>query len=131
MHFITALSLGLWCLELHTHKLVTDYNPDEWEVERDKIQLIRELGQGSFGMVYEGVARDLYGKGGEIKVAVKVTPQKTAGIFKIQLLMFLWIRFIILFYFSNYWLTMNFQTVNEHATYRERMEFLSEASRMK
>lgn len=64
-------------------------------MERDKIQLIRELGQGSFGMVYEGVARDLYGKGGEIKVAVKVTPQKTAGIFKIQLLMFLWIRFII------------------------------------
>lgn len=42
-------------------------------MERDKIQLIRELGQGSFGMVYEGVARDLYGKGGEIKVAVKVT----------------------------------------------------------
>lgn len=76
MHFITALSLGLWCLELHTHKLVTDYNPDEWEVERDKIQLIRELGQGSFGMVYEGVARDLYGKGGEIKVAVKVTKKK-------------------------------------------------------
>jgi insulin receptor len=41
-------------------------------VERDKIQLIRELGQGSFGMVYEGVARDLYGKEDEIKVAVKV-----------------------------------------------------------
>ena len=58
---------------LHAYKSVADYNPDEWEVERDKIQLIRELGQGSFGMVYEGVARDLYGKGGEIKVAVKVT----------------------------------------------------------
>lgn len=64
-------------MKLHTHKLVADYNPDEWEVERDKIQLIRELGQGSFGMVYEGVARDLYGKGGEIKVAVKVTKKKT------------------------------------------------------
>lgn len=63
-------------MKLHTHKLVADYNPDEWEVERDKIQLIRELGQGSFGMVYEGVARDLYGKGGEIKVAVKVTKKK-------------------------------------------------------
>lgn len=27
------------------------YQPDEWEVARDKILQIRELGQGSFGMV--------------------------------------------------------------------------------
>ncbi|XP_054706404.1 insulin-like peptide receptor [Uloborus diversus] len=30
------------------------YEPDEWEVARDKITLIQELGQGSFGMVYKG-----------------------------------------------------------------------------
>ncbi|XP_061172989.1 insulin-like peptide receptor isoform X2 [Saccostrea echinata] len=103
---ILIVVIGVWLIARSRFKKIPDrpdftsinpdyehYNPDEWEVERDKIQLIRELGQGSFGMVYEGVARDLYGKGGEIKVAVK--------------------------------------TVNEHATYRERMEFLSEASRMK
>lgn len=103
---ILIVVIGVWFIARSRFKKIPDrpdftsinpdyehYNPDEWEVERDKIQLIRELGQGSFGMVYEGVARDLYGKGGEIKVAVK--------------------------------------TVNEHATYRERMEFLSEASRMK
>lgn len=31
------------------------YNPDpKWEVPRENVELIRELGQGSFGMVYEG-----------------------------------------------------------------------------
>ncbi|XP_064607698.1 insulin-like peptide receptor isoform X2 [Liolophura sinensis] len=34
------------------------YTPDEWEVDRDKISLIKELGQGSFGMVYEGEYAD-------------------------------------------------------------------------
>ncbi|XP_044256884.1 insulin-like receptor [Tribolium madens] len=68
------------------------YVPDEWEVPRKKIELIRELGQGSFGMVYEGIAQDVRGKA-QIKCAVK--------------------------------------TVNEHATNRERLEFLNEASVMK
>jgi hypothetical protein len=27
------------------------YQPDEWEVPRDKIIQLQELGQGSFGMV--------------------------------------------------------------------------------
>lgn len=42
-------------------------------MERDKVSLIRELGQGSFGMVWEGKARDLIEKGKEILVAVKVS----------------------------------------------------------
>lgn len=33
--------------------------PDAWEVPRSQIELLRELGQGSFGMVYEGVAHDV------------------------------------------------------------------------
>uniref|UniRef100_A0A1B6DYS9 Tyrosine-protein kinase receptor n=1 Tax=Clastoptera arizonana TaxID=38151 RepID=A0A1B6DYS9_9HEMI len=37
----------------------TVYVPDQWEVPRSKIELIRELGQGTFGMVYEGIARDV------------------------------------------------------------------------
>ncbi|KAF4530738.1 hypothetical protein B566_EDAN007959 [Ephemera danica] len=48
----------------------TVYVPDEWEVPRKKIELIKELGQGSFGMVYEGIARDIQGKS-EIRCAIK------------------------------------------------------------
>ncbi|CAH1989756.1 unnamed protein product [Acanthoscelides obtectus] len=70
----------------------TIYVPDDWEVQRKKIELIKELGQGSFGMVWEGLARDIRGKT-EIRCAIK--------------------------------------TVNEHATNRERLEFLNEASVMK
>ncbi|KAJ8938066.1 hypothetical protein NQ318_014547 [Aromia moschata] len=40
------------------------YIPDEWEVPRKKIELIKELGQGSFGMVWEGLAHDIRGKTG-------------------------------------------------------------------
>ncbi|XP_046398133.1 insulin-like peptide receptor [Ischnura elegans] len=69
------------------------YIPDEWEVARKKIELLRELGQGSFGMVYEGIARDVVEGKPEIRCAIK--------------------------------------TVNEHATDRERIEFLNEASVMK
>ncbi|XP_071446667.1 insulin-like peptide receptor isoform X2 [Hetaerina americana] len=69
------------------------YLPDEWEVSRKKIELLRELGQGSFGMVYEGIARDVVEGKPEIRCAIK--------------------------------------TVNEHATDRERVEFLNEASVMK
>ncbi|XP_038624702.1 insulin receptor-related protein isoform X2 [Tachyglossus aculeatus] len=35
------------------------YVPDEWEVPRERIAVLRELGQGSFGMVYEGLMRGL------------------------------------------------------------------------
>ncbi|XP_060783109.1 insulin receptor a isoform X1 [Neoarius graeffei] len=47
------------------------YEPDEWEVAREKITLLRELGQGSFGMVYEGVARDVVKGEAQTRVAVK------------------------------------------------------------
>uniref|UniRef100_A0A8B9PWB2 Tyrosine-protein kinase receptor n=1 Tax=Apteryx owenii TaxID=8824 RepID=A0A8B9PWB2_APTOW len=47
------------------------YIPDEWEVSREKITVIRELGQGSFGMVYEGLAQDIEAEGQETKVALK------------------------------------------------------------
>lgn len=71
----------------------TVYVPDEWEVTRDSIHFIRELGQGSFGMVYEGIAKEI----------VKGKPETRCAI----------------------------KTVNEHATDRERIEFLNEASVMK
>ncbi|KDR13786.1 hypothetical protein L798_12081, partial [Zootermopsis nevadensis] len=71
----------------------TVYEPDEWEVPRKMVELLRELGQGSFGMVYEGIVRDVVEGHPEMQCAIK--------------------------------------TVNEHATDRERSEFLNEASVMK
>ncbi|KAK3802519.1 hypothetical protein RRG08_033179 [Elysia crispata] len=48
------------------------YTMDDWEVDRSKIRTIREIGQGSFGMVYEGIATGLGDDPNEeIRVAVK------------------------------------------------------------
>jgi insulin receptor len=51
-------------------KIFTVYVPDEWEVPRKKIEFVKELGQGSFGMVYEGIVRDIQGKS-ELYCAIK------------------------------------------------------------
>lgn len=48
------------------------YVPDEWEVSRQNITLIRELGNGSFGMVWEGEAVGILPGVECCKVAVKV-----------------------------------------------------------
>ena len=53
------------------------YIPDEWELNREKIELLRELGQGSFGMVYEGIAHDLAGVP-EMRVAVKTVNENAS-----------------------------------------------------
>ncbi|XP_032416540.1 insulin-like growth factor 1 receptor [Xiphophorus hellerii] len=54
------------------------YVPDEWEVAREKISLCRELGQGSFGMVYEGVAKGVVKDEPEILVAVKTVNESAS-----------------------------------------------------
>ncbi|XP_045146250.1 insulin receptor [Echinops telfairi] len=54
------------------------YVPDEWEVPREKIALLRELGQGSFGMVYEGNARDVIKGEAETRVAVKTVNESAS-----------------------------------------------------
>uniref|UniRef100_A0A8C5I855 Tyrosine-protein kinase receptor n=1 Tax=Gouania willdenowi TaxID=441366 RepID=A0A8C5I855_GOUWI len=54
------------------------YVPDEWEVPRDKITLLRELGQGSFGMVYEGIAKDIIKGDPETHVAVKTVNESAS-----------------------------------------------------
>ncbi|NWY74558.1 INSR protein, partial [Erithacus rubecula] len=54
------------------------YVPDEWEVPRDKITLLRELGQGSFGMVYEGIAKDIIKGEPETRVAVKTVNESAS-----------------------------------------------------
>ncbi|KAM8961748.1 insulin receptor [Pelodytes ibericus] len=54
------------------------YVPDEWEVPREKINLLRELGQGSFGMVYEGIAKDIIKGEREVHVAVKTVNESAS-----------------------------------------------------
>ncbi|XP_068090235.1 insulin receptor isoform X2 [Hyperolius riggenbachi] len=54
------------------------YVPDEWEVPREKIILLRELGQGSFGMVYEGIAKDIIKGEAEVRVAVKTVNESAS-----------------------------------------------------
>uniref|UniRef100_A0A1L8DJW7 Tyrosine-protein kinase receptor n=1 Tax=Nyssomyia neivai TaxID=330878 RepID=A0A1L8DJW7_9DIPT len=47
------------------------YTPDEWEMLRDNITQLKELGQGSFGMVYEGTITKLEKHGENVKCAIK------------------------------------------------------------
>uniref|UniRef100_A0A667YRU0 Tyrosine-protein kinase receptor n=1 Tax=Myripristis murdjan TaxID=586833 RepID=A0A667YRU0_9TELE len=54
------------------------YVPDEWEVAREKISLSRELGQGSFGMVYEGMAKGVVKDEPETRVAVKTVNESAS-----------------------------------------------------
>ncbi|KAM3876410.1 insulin receptor b [Diretmus argenteus] len=54
------------------------YVPDEWEVAREKIAVLRELGQGSFGMVYEGLAKDIVKGEPDTRVAVKTVNESAS-----------------------------------------------------
>ncbi|KAM6962724.1 insulin receptor b [Aplochiton taeniatus] len=54
------------------------YVPDDWEVAREKINVLRELGQGSFGMVYEGLAKDIVKGEPETRVAVKTVNESAS-----------------------------------------------------
>lgn len=53
-----------------------EYVPDEWEVARDNVVILRELGQGSFGMVYEGLLRNTVPNQPEVKCAIKTVNEK-------------------------------------------------------
>lgn len=47
------------------------YTPDDWEVPRDQIIQLNELGQGSFGMVYEGIVINLNKNNERMRCAIK------------------------------------------------------------
>ncbi|XP_076760117.1 insulin-like receptor-like [Xylocopa sonorina] len=49
----------------------TTYVLDEWEVPREKIEMLKSLGTGTFGMVYEGIAKDIVKGKPEVRCAVK------------------------------------------------------------
>ncbi|XP_044212199.1 insulin-like growth factor 1a receptor [Thunnus albacares] len=54
------------------------YVPDEWEVAREKITMHRELGQGSFGMVYEGIAKGVVKDEPDTRVAIKTVNESAS-----------------------------------------------------
>lgn len=56
----------------------TVYVPDEWEVAREKITMHKELGQGSFGMVYEGIAKGVVKDEPETRVAIKTVNESAS-----------------------------------------------------
>lgn len=47
------------------------YTPDEWEIPRENIIQLAELGQGSFGMVYEGILVRSDQENDRIRCAIK------------------------------------------------------------
>lgn len=55
-------------------------------MDRENVKLIRELGQGSFGMVYEGIVTGLVLGADPIKVAVKTTNKNSTDRDRVQFL---------------------------------------------
>uniref|UniRef100_A0A673C765 Tyrosine-protein kinase receptor n=1 Tax=Sphaeramia orbicularis TaxID=375764 RepID=A0A673C765_9TELE len=66
------------CVDPLSYFVVTVYVPDEWEVAREKITMHRELGQGSFGMVYEGIAKGVVKDEPETRVAIKTVNESAS-----------------------------------------------------
>jgi len=85
---------GIWNVSSRNPEYIDTaevYVVDDWEVKREHIQMLEELGKGSFGLVYRGLFT--HPTKGETPCAIK--------------------------------------TVNEKSSYRQRIEFLHEASAMK
>ncbi|KAG1673625.1 Insulin receptor [Nymphon striatum] len=58
--------------------VISEYIPDEWEVNRDKVEFICPLGQGTFGMVHEGIAEDPK-TGLKFRCAIKTVNEKSSS----------------------------------------------------
>lgn len=83
--FCIFMTFFIWCKRVYlpsmtSMKLIANVNPDyagvsykqdDWEVPRENIIQLHELGQGSFGMVYEGIIKHLKMSGDEIRCAIK------------------------------------------------------------
>lgn len=64
----------------------TVYVPDEWEVPRKQIELLKELGNGTFGMVYEGIAKNIVKGNPEAHCAVKTVNRDATDRARIEFL---------------------------------------------
>jgi len=43
-----------------------------WEISREQVNIIKNIGKGAFSQVAEGTAKNIYGNQGVITVAVKM-----------------------------------------------------------
>ncbi|XP_039275988.1 insulin receptor [Nilaparvata lugens] len=64
--------------ECNPEYVSTVYVPDDWEVPRSQIELDGELGQGSFGMVYEGIATNVVPGEPRKKCAIKTVNENAS-----------------------------------------------------
>lgn len=55
------------------------YKVDEWEIEREHVIKLEELGQGSFGMVYKGILTQLRGRKENIPCAIKTVNENATN----------------------------------------------------
>ncbi|XP_043541181.1 insulin-like growth factor 1 receptor, partial [Chiloscyllium plagiosum] len=62
------------------------YIADEWEIPRETITIIKELGQGSFGMVYEGIAKLAGDTETQTRVALKTVNEAASRRERIEFL---------------------------------------------
>lgn len=53
------------------YSFLAAYEPDEWEIERTSTKMLQSLGQGSFGMVYEGIIYNVIPGRPEQRCAIK------------------------------------------------------------
>ncbi|XP_067011741.2 insulin-like peptide receptor [Anabrus simplex] len=60
---------------------LSSYVQDEWEIARDKVELVKELSHGSFGTVYEGILRPA-----NIRCALKTVAEKANAMERIEFL---------------------------------------------
>ncbi|KAJ9594149.1 hypothetical protein L9F63_014405 [Diploptera punctata] len=63
------------------YAIIPTYQPDEWEIVRDKVEIVKELSRGTFGIVYEGI---LYPA--NIHCAVKTVDEKATARERIEFL---------------------------------------------
>lgn len=70
-YYIASISSMKLIANVNPDYATCTYKQDSWEVPRDRIIQMHELGQGSFGMVYEGIIKDLKGDGVDSKCAIK------------------------------------------------------------
>lgn len=90
--FLSAGVLWLWYqkkyLPMQNMRIIAQVNPDyagvvyridEWEVEREHIIQLEELGQGSFGMVYRGILTQLRGVKQNIPCAIKTVNESATS----------------------------------------------------
>lgn len=56
---------------VNPHYISLQYIPDEWEVPREKVIQLNPLGQGSFGMVYEGILKGYNNSNEDTPCAIK------------------------------------------------------------